>query len=174
MVFMPGPLFEAVESCRGPLRTPEVQVVLMSAQGETWSQRLAAEFARMEHVVLICGRYEGVDQRVIDCLVDREISVGDYVLTGGEIPALVVLDSLVRLLPGALGNSESAVNESFSTGALDCPQYTRPAEFRGMPVPEVLMSGDHARIREWRRRKALEKTRLRRPDLAAGAAVDEN
>ena len=172
MVFMPGPLFEAVESCRGQLRTPAAQVVLMSPQGETWSQRLAAEAARVAHLVLICGRYEGVDQRVIDCLVDREISVGDYVLTGGEIAALVVLDSVARLLPGALGNAESAVNESFSTGGLDYPQYTRPAEFRGMTVPEVLMSGDHARIREWRRRKALEKTRLRRPDLVAGAAVE--
>ena len=172
MVFMPGPLFEAVESCRGPVRTPAAQVVLMSPQGETWSQRLAAEAARVAHLVLICGRYEGVDQRVIDCLVDREISVGDYVLTGGEIAALVVLDSVARLLPGALGNAESAVNESFSTGGLDYPQYTRPAEFRGMTVPEVLMSGDHARIREWRRRKALEKTRLRRPDLVAGAAVE--
>jgi tRNA (guanine37-N1)-methyltransferase len=120
-------------------------------------------------VVIICGRYEGVDQRVIDCLVEEEISIGDYVLTGGEIPALVVLDTVVRLLPGALGNSDSAVNESFSSGSLDFPQYTRPAEFRGMAVPEILLSGDHARIREWRRRQAEARTGSRRPDLAAGA-----
>jgi tRNA (guanine37-N1)-methyltransferase len=173
MVFMPGPLFAAVEHCRGPARTPESRVVLMTPQGKTWSQHLAESFSRLPHVVLICGRYEGVDQRVIDGLVEEEISIGDYVLTGGEIPALAVLDSVVRLLPGALGNSDSAVNESFSSGALDYPQYTRPAEFRGMAVPDVLLSGDHARIREWRRRQAEAKTGSRRPDLAAGARTGD-
>ncbi len=173
MVFTPGPLFAAVEYCRGPARIPESRVVLMTPQGKTWSQRLAELFSRLQHVVLICGRYEGIDQRVIDSLVDEEVSIGDYVLTGGEIPALAVLDSVVRLLPGALGNSDSAVNESFSSGALDFPQYTRPADFRGMTVPEVLLSGDHARIREWRRQQAEERTGNRRPDLAAGTRDGE-
>ena len=168
MVFTPGPLFAAVEHCRGLVRTPESCVVLMTPQGKTWSQQLAESFSRLSHVVLICGRYEGVDQRVIDSLVEEEVSIGDYVLTGGEIPALVVLDSVVRLLPGALGNSDSALNESFSSGSLDFPQYTRPADFRGIPVPEILLSGDHARIREWRRQQAEARTGSRRPDLVAG------
>jgi tRNA (guanine37-N1)-methyltransferase len=169
MVFMPAPLFTAVEHCRGPVSTPESRVVLMTPQGRTWSQALAESFSRLTHVVIVCGRYEGVDQRVIDSLVDEEVSIGDYVLTGGEIPALVVLDSVVRLLPGALGNSDSAVNESFTSGSLDYPQYTRPAEFRGMTVPGVLLSGDHARIREWRRQQAEARTGSRRPDLASGS-----
>ncbi len=168
MVFTPGPLFAAVEHCRGTERTAACRVVLLTPQGLTWDQNLAVQFARLQHVVLICGRYEGVDQRVIDGLVDMEISIGDYVLTGGEFAALVVLDTVIRILPGALGNIESSVNESFSSGGLDYPQYTRPAEFRGMPVPDVLLSGDHARIREWRREKAVEKTRSRRPDLVSG------
>jgi len=169
MVFMPGPLFAAVEHCRGRIATPESRVVLMTPQGKTWSQTLAESFSRLAHVVIISGRYEGVDQRVIDSLVEEEVSIGDYVLTGGEIPALVVMDSVVRLLPGALGNSDSAVNESFSSGSLDYPQYTRPAEFRGMTVPGILLSGDHARIREWRRRQAEARTGSRRPDLASGS-----
>ncbi len=168
MVFMPGPLFAAVEHCRGTERTDASSVILLTPQGQKWDQGLAVQFSGLQHVVLICGRYEGVDQRVIDGLVDREISIGDYVLTGGEFAALVILDTTIRLLPGALGNVESSVNESFSSGGLDYPQYTRPAEFRGMVVPDVLLSGDHARIREWRRARALEKTRLRRPDLVPG------
>jgi tRNA (guanine37-N1)-methyltransferase len=165
MVFMPAPLFEAVESCRGTERDTNSQVVLMTPQGKTWSQNLAAEFATISHLILICGRYEGVDQRVIDSLVDREISIGDFILTGGEIPAMAILDSVVRLIPGALGCGDSAVNESFSTGLLDYPQYTRPVEFRGHTVPEVLLSGDHARIEKWRREQALEKTKRARPEL---------
>jgi tRNA (guanine37-N1)-methyltransferase len=175
MVFMPGPLFEAIEFClgaedraaenRGAERDEKSQVVLMTPQGETWSQNLAAEFATISHLILVCGRYEGVDQRVIDSLVDREISIGDFVLSGGEIPAMVVLDSVVRLIPGALGCEDSAVNESFSTGLLDYPQYTRPAEFRGQAVPEVLLSGDHAKIQKWREEQALEKTKRARPEL---------
>jgi len=165
MVFTPGPLFEAVEFCRGPEKVPGSEVVLLTPQGKTWSQDLAVEFATIPHLMLICGRYEGVDQRVIDSLVDREISIGDFILTGGEIPAMVILDSVVRLLPGALGCSESAINESFSTGLLDCPQYTRPAEFRGQAVPEILLSGDHEKIEKWRKEKALEKTRRSRPEL---------
>lgn len=164
MVFMPGPIFDAVEHCRQNSVGP-AEVVLLSPQGVTWCQETAGQFAGLPHVVLICGRYEGVDQRVVDHLVTREISVGDFVLTGGEIPAMVLVDSVTRLLPGALGKEESRENESFSTGMLDCPHYTRPAEFRGMPVPQVLLSGDHARIAEWRRRMALEKTALRRPEL---------
>jgi tRNA (guanine37-N1)-methyltransferase len=165
MVFMPGPLFEAVEFCLGPEKAPGSKVVLMSPQGKTWNQDMALEFSQRPHSVLICGRYEGVDQRVIEAVVDEEVSIGDYVLTGGEIPAMAVLDSVVRLVPGALGNSESALNESFSTGLLDCPHYTRPPEYRGLKVPEILMSGDHARIERWRREKALEKTLQTRPEL---------
>jgi tRNA (guanine37-N1)-methyltransferase len=169
MVFMPAPLFEAIEFCRGTEAGRDCQVILLTPQGKQWSQEMAAEFATFTHLMLICGRYEGVDQRVIDCLVDREISIGDFVLTGGEIPAMVILDSVVRLLPGALGCSASAVNESFSTGLLDYPQYTRPAEFRGQAVPDVLLSGDHARIEKWRKEQALEKTRRARPEL-----IDKN
>jgi tRNA (guanine37-N1)-methyltransferase len=154
MVFMPGPLFEAVEYCRREAH-PGSQVVLLTPQGRTWRQDVAEEFAAIPHVILICGRYEGIDQRI-----------GDFVLTGGEIPATVILDSVIRLLPGALGNSDSARNESFSTGLLDYPQYTRPAVFRGMAVPEVLVSGDHARIERWRREQALERTVQVRPELA--------
>ena len=165
MVLMPGPLFDAVEFCRGQEGKTESQVVLLSPQGRPWSQEMALQFATIPHAILICGRYEGVDQRVVDSLVDREVSVGDYILTGGEIPAMVILDSVVRLLPGALGNKESALNESFCTGFLDYPQYTRPAVFRGMSVPEVLLSGDHARIDRWRKERALEKTRECRPEM---------
>jgi tRNA (guanine37-N1)-methyltransferase len=165
MVFMPAPLFEAVEFCRGTEKEENSQVVLMTPQGKTWSQALAVEFSTISHLILICGRYEGVDQRVIDSLVDREISIGDFILTGGEIPAMVVLDSVVRLIPGALGCGESAINESFSTGLLDYPQYTRPVEYRGHTVPAVLISGDHAKIGKWRREQALEKTKRARPEL---------
>ncbi len=165
MVLMPGPLFDAVDFCRGPEVKGAAQVALLSPQGRLWSQEMALEFATIPHAILICGRYEGVDQRVVDSLVDREISIGDFILTGGEIPAMVILDSVVRLLPGALGNKDSALNESFCTGLLDCPQYTRPAEFRGMSVPEVLLSGDHARIDRWRKERALQKTRECRPEM---------
>jgi tRNA (guanine37-N1)-methyltransferase len=165
MVFMPAPLFEAIEFCRGEEKEWNGQVVLLTPQGKTWSQNVAVEFSTIPHLLLICGRYEGVDQRVIDCLVDREISIGDFVLTGGEIPAMVVLDSVVRLIPGALGCWDSTINESFSTGLLDYPQYTRPAEYRGHAVPEVLLSGNHARIEQWRQEQALEKTKRARPEL---------
>ena len=173
MVFMPGPLFEAVESCRREGISTDCRVVLLTPQGRTWSQDMAGEFATVSHIILICGRYEGVDQRVIDHLVDTEISIGDFVLTGGEIPAMVILDSVVRLLPGALGSSESTINESFSSGLLDYPQYTRPAEFRGMMVPDVLLSGNHAEIERWRREMALEKTLKNRPELIAIPARKE-
>ena len=165
MVFMPAPLFEAIEFCRNRENRMDSQVVLLTPQGKTWSQVYALEFTTISHLILLCGRYEGVDQRVIDCLVDREISVGDFILTGGEIPAMVVLDSVVRLLPGALGRWESTINESFSTGLLDYPQYTRPAEYRGLTVPEVLLSGNHEKIEKWRKQQALEKTKKIRPEL---------
>jgi len=165
MVLMPGPLFDAVDFCRGAEGKTGAQVVLLSPQGRLWSQEMALEFATIPHAILVCGRYEGVDQRVVDSLVDREISIGDFILTGGEIPAMVILDSVVRLLPGALGNKDSALNESFCTGLLDCPQYTRPAEFHGMSVPEVLLSGDHARIDRWRKERALQKTWECRPEM---------
>jgi tRNA (guanine37-N1)-methyltransferase len=166
MVFMPEPLFAAVEHCKSQSPEGRSKVVLLSPQGKTWSQALAGEMTLQEHLIFICGRYEGIDQRVVDTLVDTEISIGDFVLSGGELAAMVLVDTMVRLLPGALGNEESARNESFSTGILDFPQYTRPAVFRGLAVPEILLSGDHARIAKWRAEAALQKTLQKRPELA--------
>jgi tRNA (guanine37-N1)-methyltransferase len=170
MVLKPEPIFAAVEALTGASRKEDlpagVRVMLLSAQGETFSQPLARELSQSSsRVVLLCGRYEGVDERVAAALVTDEISIGDYVLSGGEPAAMVVIDSVVRLIPGALGSETSAVNESFSEGLLDYPQYTRPPDFRGMKVPEVLLSGNHAEIERWRREAALEKTRRKRPDL---------
>jgi len=169
MVLKPEPIFAAVQSITGANRresiAPGKRVVLLSPQGRRFTQALAAEFATCEQLVLICGRYEGVDERVADALVTDEISIGDYVLSGGEAAALVVIDATIRLLPGALGSETSATNESFSDGLLDCPQYTRPPEFEGMRTPEVLMTGNHAEIARWRREAATEKTRRNRPDL---------
>jgi tRNA (guanine37-N1)-methyltransferase len=169
MVLKPEPIFAAVESLVGAKRRESIaggkRVVLLSPQGKPFSQSLAAEFALTEQLVLICGRYEGVDERVADALVTDEISIGDYVLSGGEPAALTVIDATVRLLPGALGSDTSAVNESFSDGLLDCPQYTRPPEFEGMRPPDVLLKGNHAEIERWRREAATEKTRRNRPDL---------
>jgi tRNA (guanine37-N1)-methyltransferase len=161
MVLKPEPLFAAVEALRGP----GGHVALLCPQGPTFTQADAARLASKTHLVLLCGHYEGVDERVRAHLVDEELSVGDYVLTGGELPAMVVLDAVVRLLPGVLGDPDGAARESFAAGRLDYPQYTRPAEFRGLRVPEVLLSGDHGRIAEWRRREALRRTVVRRPDL---------
>ena len=169
MVLKPEPIFAAVESLAGARRRENIaagkRVVLLSPQGKPFSQQIAAEFAASDQLVLICGRYEGVDERVAETLVTDEISIGDYVLSGGEPAALVVIDATVRLLPGALGSETSAVNESFSDGLLDCPQYTRPPEFEGMRAPEVLLRGNHAEIARWRREAATEKTRRNRPDL---------
>ena len=169
MVLKPEPIFAAVESLTGANRRESIaagkRVALLSPQGRPFTQSLAAEFANCEQLVLICGRYEGVDERVADALVTDEVSIGDYVLSGGEPAALVVIDATVRLLPGALGNETSAANESFSDGLLDCPQYTRPPEFEGMRAPEVLLTGHHAEIARWRRAAALEKTKCNRPDL---------
>ena len=147
--------------------------VLLSPQGEIFSQAIAGEMARAARIVLICGHYEGVDERVRQNLADREISIGDYILTGGEAAAMVVVDAVARLIPGVLGKDESAHHESFSGGLLESPQYTRPEEFRGWKVPEVLLSGHHREIERWRRREALKRTLLRRPDLLAGAPLTE-
>jgi len=164
MLLKPEPIFSAVETI-WPERGSGRKVVLLSAQGQRFTQALAREFAALDELLLICGRYEGVDERVAEHLADEEISIGDYVLSGGEPAAAVVIDAVARLLPDVLGNSESAVNESFEDGILDCPQWTRPAEFRGWKAPEVLLGGNHAEIRKWRRDAALEKTKRQRPDL---------
>jgi tRNA (guanine37-N1)-methyltransferase len=195
MVLKPEPLFECVESLGLASREQRISgetketVVLLSPQGRMFTQSVAEEMAQLERIVLICGRYEGVDERVTEGLADREISIGDYVLSGGELGAAVIIDTITRLIPGALGNEASARQESFSAasstvpggtrkpgvdgpdstcgsgGLLDYPHYTRPAEFRGMAVPEVLVGGNHEQIRKWRRSKALEKTLQHRPDL---------
>ncbi|OFW04948.1 MAG: tRNA (guanosine(37)-N1)-methyltransferase TrmD [Acidobacteria bacterium RIFCSPLOWO2_12_FULL_59_11] len=187
MVLKPEPLFRAVEYIREQGR-PRGRVILLSAQGKLFRQPLAAERAREESLLLLCGRYEGVDERVAGYLADEELSIWDFVLSGGELAAAVVVDAVVRLLPGALGNEASAVRESFAPsaestgprspsepriGLLDCPHYTRPAVFREMAVPEALLSGDHKRIAQWRRREALKKTWLNRPDLLAQIPLDE-
>jgi tRNA (guanine37-N1)-methyltransferase len=166
MVLKCEPLFEAVGSI-WPERGPERKVVLMSAQGRLFDQAMARRFSGQGEILLICGRYEGVDERVAEHLADEEVSIGDFVLSGGELAAAVVIDAVARLLPGVLGNEASAVEESFSGEELlfDCPQYTRPAEFRGWKVPETLLSGHHAEIRKWRKQAALEKTARHRPDL---------
>jgi tRNA (guanine37-N1)-methyltransferase len=169
MVLKPEPIFAAVESLTGARRREGMaegqRVVLLSPQGRPFSQAIAADFAQVAQLVLICGRYEGVDERVASALVTDEISIGDYVLSGGEPAALVVIDAAIRLLPGALGSATSAANESFSDGLLDCPQYTRPPEFEGMRAPEVLLNGHHAEIARWRGEASLEKTKRNRPDL---------
>jgi tRNA (guanine37-N1)-methyltransferase len=148
-------------------------VVLLSPQGRRLDQATLARLAGLEHLVLVCGRYEGVDQRVIELAVDEELSVGDYVLSGGEVPAMLVIEGVVRLLPGALGNPDSLRDESFQAGLLEGPQYTRPPVFGGLEVPEVLRSGDHAAVAEWRARRARELTRCRRPDLLAAESGEE-
>ena len=193
MVLKPGPLFEAVESLLGSnvgdetaqsIREPDTAIVLMSAAGKLFHQETARRYSQLKHIVLICGRYEGVDERVAEHLATDEISIGDFVLSGGELPALLVMDAVTRLIPGALGNEASSQNESFSASLasaslplaanqsaatngmlLDFPHYTRPAEFRGWKVPEILIGGNHAEVAKWRRAAAIEKTRRNRPDL---------
>lgn len=161
MLMIPDVLTEAIES----VRKPGTLVVLTSPRGEVFNQKIAAEFAKLDHLVLVSGHYEGVDQRVIDLAVDREISLGDFVMSSGNIAAMAIADAVIRLLPGALGDDESSVEESHSMGLLEYPQYTRPVEFRGCKVPEVLLSGDHGRIAEFRKSEAEKVTRERRPDL---------
>ncbi|HEV7402168.1 MAG TPA: tRNA (guanosine(37)-N1)-methyltransferase TrmD [Chthoniobacteraceae bacterium] len=161
MVMKCEPIFAAVEA----LRTAATRVVLMSPGGRTLAHALAKQFVSETHLIILCGHYEGIDQRVLEHLVDDEISIGDYVLTNGAIAALIFVDCVVRLIPGVLGNELSNQEESFAAGALEAPHYTRPVEFRGWRVPDILMSGNHAAIAEWRRQQALEKTRRVRPDL---------
>lgn len=167
MLLKAQPIFEAVESI-WPAKPPGAQTLLLSAQGQRFNQAMAQELRNAPEILLVCGRYEGVDERVAEHLADREVSVGDYVLSGGELPAAIVVDAVARLVPGVLGNNASAVEESFAHPAqplLEGPQYTRPAEFRGWKVPEVLLGGNHAAIAAWRAQAAREKTRKNRPDL---------
>ncbi len=176
MLLKPQPLFEAVEEIL-PLRNERSRVVLLSAQGRRFTQAIAREYAELDGLVLICGRYEGVDERVAEYLADDELSIGDFVLSGGELAAAILVDAVGRLLPGVLGNEESSRNESFSEASedgLDCPQYTRPAEFRGWKVPEVLLGGNHEEIKRWRRAASREKTNRLRPDLLASREVRQS
>lgn len=183
MVFKPEPIFRVVESLQAESPEASFPVILLSPQGRLLTQGVAEQLAREARVVLICGRYEGVDERVARYLASDELSIGDFVLSGGELAAAVVMETVVRLLPGVLGNEESREQESFTPappeepnrrqGWLDCPQYTRPAEFRGWKVPEVLLSGNHEEIRRWRRQQALEKTWRTRNDLLANAPLSE-
>jgi tRNA (guanine37-N1)-methyltransferase len=179
MVMKPEPIFAAVEDLQktpnterrtsnagqSAIRSPQSKVILMSPAGRRLDQKLATEISREAHLVIICGHYEGVDHRVIEHLVNVEISIGDYVLTNGAIAAVVLVDAIVRLMPGVLGHEQSAADDSFSSEFLEAPQYTRPAEFRGWKVPEVLLSGNHAEITRWRREQSLKRTRKNRPDL---------
>jgi len=169
MLLKPEPIFDAVESI-WPDRQPKQRVILLSAQGRRFTQETARRLTQYDELLLICGRYEGVDERVAEHLADEELSIGDFVLSGGELAAALVLDCVARLLPGVLGNKDSALHESFAAAEgeaslLDCPQYTRPADFRGWKVPEVLLSGNHEEIRNWRRQAARDKTAKNRPDL---------
>jgi len=161
MVLKPEPIFEGVEALRGE----KTRVILMTPVGQKFDQAAARRLAQEQHLLFICGAYEGTDERVREGLVDEELSIGDYVLTNGSLPAMVVIDAVTRLLPGALGDDQSSHDESFSAGQLEYPHYTRPAEFRGMKVPEVLLSGHHAEIEKWRREQSLQRTKERRPDL---------
>ena len=161
MLLKVEPLFEAIES----LQREKTKVILLSPAGRKFSQEIAREMAQQEDLILVCGSYEGFDERVREALADDELSIGDYVLTNGALPAMVVIDAVARLLPGVLGDDESSYDESFSHGLLEYPQYTRPAEFRGMKVPEVLLSGNHAEIEKWRREQAKLRTEKQRPDL---------
>ena len=195
MVLKPEPIFECLETLQVASREDRMSgrvkqsVILLSAQGQRFTQQVAAELAALDRIVLLCGRYEGVDERVADFLADRELSIGDYVLSGGELAAAVIIEAVMRLLPGAVGNEASTRQESFtaqvqkdaggadstcgSGGLLDYPHYTRPAEFRGWTVPDVLLNGDHQEIRRWRRQRALEKTLRNRPDLLEGVELSE-
>ena len=171
MVLKPEPIFRALEAV-GARRGRPLTTVLTSPQGTRFTQAEAVRFSRAEHVVLFCGRYEGVDERV-RARIDEEVSIGDYVLSGGELPALVVLDAVARLVPGVVGDDQSVAEDSFSRGLLDFPHYTRPAEVETLKVPDVLLSGNHAEIRRWRKRESLSRTLDRRPELLADAALDE-
>lgn len=172
MVMKPEPVFAAVEGILG--RPPHCPVILLSPQGRTFTQKIAFELAEHQHLALLCGRYESLDERIRQSLVTDSISIGDYVLTGGELPALVLIDAVTRLLPGVLGDPEAAQDDSFATGLLEYPHYTRPPEFRSMKVPEILLSGNHAEIARWRRHQALSRTLQNRPDLLDNANLNKD
>jgi tRNA (guanine37-N1)-methyltransferase len=172
MVLKPQPIFDAVDSLKGEIDT-KPRVILMCPQGERYTQAKAEELAKEEHLIIICGHYEGYDERIREHVVTDEISIGDYVLTGGELGAMVVIDSVVRLLPGVLGNEDSPILDSFSSGLLEHPHYTRPADFRGMKVPDELISGNHRLIEEWRERESLRRTFERRPDLLENRSLSD-
>ena len=163
MLMKAEPLFKAVEDCK----SDDSLVILTTPQGKPYNQKMAEELSHKKHLVFVCGHYEGVDQRVIDELIDHEVSVGDYILTGGELAAMVLVDAVMRFVPGVLGNEDSPHDESFSNGLLEYPHYTRPADFKGLCVPEVLLSGHHKNIEEWRQKKAIEITKKLRPDMIA-------
>jgi tRNA (guanine37-N1)-methyltransferase len=173
MVLKPEPIFEAVEAIKAGIdkEEGELPIILLTPQGRPFSQPIALELSQYTHLVLICGHYEGVDERVREHLATDEISIGDYVLTGGEVPAMVVLDAVLRLVPGVLGSEESPLEDSHASGLLEYPQYTRPADFRGWPVPEVLLSGNHAEIAKWRREQIIRRTLERRPELLGKAEL---
>jgi tRNA (guanine37-N1)-methyltransferase len=173
MVMRPGPIVEAVEAVAGRKGARAARVLLMSPQGAAFTQERARELAGERHLAIVCGRYEGVDQRAVELAIDEEISIGDYVVSGGEAAAMVVIEAISRFVPGVLGNPASAETESFQQGGLEGPQYTRPSEYRGLAVPEVLRSGDHAKIARWRADEALARTRQRRPDLLRRGAEGE-
>ena len=177
MVMKPEPVFEAVESVLGfdsnQTQPPPVPIILLTPQGRVFTQRVAEELSTYERIALLCGRYEGVDERIREHLVTDEISIGDYVLTGGELPALMIIDAVSRLIPGVLGDPTGAEDDSHSMGLLEYPHYTRPPEFRGWQVPEVLLSGDHGRIEKWRREQALIRTLRRRPDILEKAELSK-
>lgn len=173
MVMKPEPIFEAVEFVKGRSYAPQGKVILLCPQGEPFDQEMAKKLALEEHLLFICGHYEGVDERVREKIVDMEISIGDFVLTGGELPAMVVVDAVARLIPGVLGEAESFIADSFYDGLLEYPQYTRPREYAGLSVPDILLSGDHEKIRLWRRKMSLIRTLQRRPDLINVRTVSE-
>ena len=163
MVIRPEPVFNVMEEIKK--KSLKVKTILLTPQGVKFNQRIARRLSRERYIVLICGRYEGVDERIREALIDEEISIGDYILTGGEVPALVLIEAIIRLIPGVLGDEESATLDSFENGLLEYPQYTRPANYKGMKVPNVLLSGNHKLIQQWRRKQALKRTKERRPDL---------
>ena len=167
MVMKPEPIFEAVETIKANLEDKEAElpVILLTPQGRLFTHKIAQELAKLPHIVLICGHYEGVDERVVENLATDTISIGDYVLTGGELPAMVVADAVLRLVPGVLGSEESPLDDSHASGLLEYPQYTRPADYRGLKVPELLLSGNHAQIAKWRREQIIKRTLEKRPEL---------